>query len=342
MSAIEGRKWAGPLVKLCIFAAVTLVLTAGLAQTLGAFSPSGTTYRARFTDVAGVLVGDDVRIAGVKVGEVTGIRLVERDKAELSFTVDDSVPLMSTTRAKIRYRNLVGQRYLALFEGESTGERLKANGLIPLAQTSPALDLTVVFNGFRPLFTGLSPQDVNNFAFEIIKLLQGEGGTVNHLLDRTASLTNTLADRDQLIGRVIVNLNDVLGTLDQRDQQLSETIKQLQLFVSGLSQDRIAIGDAIAQIGNLAQTTTGLLHDARPSLAADITALDSLMGTLQANTSTIESTLNSAPGRLQALTRTASYGSWFNFYLCDFDGKVTLGSQTINPATFHGTNAKCS
>ncbi len=342
MSAIEGRKWAGPLVKLCIFAVITLALTAGLAQTLGAFSPSGTTYRARFTDVAGVLVGDDVRIAGVKVGEVTGIRLVDRDKAELSFTVDDSIPLMSTVRAKIRYRNLVGQRYVSLSEGESTGERLKPNGLIPLTQTAPALDLTVVFNGFRPLFTGLSPQDVNNFAFEIIKLLQGEGGTINHLLDRTASLTSTLADRDELIGRVITNLNDVLGTLDQRDQQLSETIKQLQLFVSGLSQDRVAIGDAIAQIGTLAQATTGLLHDARPSLAADITALDSLMGTLEANTSSIENTLNTAPGRLQALARTASYGSWFNFYLCDFDGKVTVGSQTLNPATFHGTNAKCS
>jgi len=342
MSAIEGRKWAGPLVKLIVFAVITLLLTAALAQTLGAFSASGTTYRARFTDVAGVLVGDDVRIAGVKVGEVSGIRLVDKDKAELSFTVDDSIPLMSTVRAKIRYRNLVGQRYLALFEGESTGERLKPNGLIPLTQTSPALDLTVVFNGFRPLFTGLTPQDVNNFAFEIIKVLQGEGGTVNHLLERTASLTTTLADRDELIGRVITNLNDVLGTLNSRDQQLSETIKQLQLFVSGLAQDRAAIGDAIAHIGDLAQATTGLLQDARPSLASDITALNSLMGTLQANTGTIESTLNNAPGRLQALTRTASYGSWFNFYLCDFDGTVTLGNTKLNPATFHGTNAKCS
>lgn len=342
MKAIEGRKWGWPLVKLCIFAVITLVLTAGLAQTLGAFSADGTTYRARFTDVAGVLVGDDVRIAGVKVGEVTGIRLVDRDKAELSFTVDESIPLMLTTKAKIRYRNLVGQRYLALFEGASSGERLKPNGLIPLTQTAPALDLTVVFNGFRPLFTGLTPQDVNNFAFEIIKVLQGEGGTINHLLDRTASLTTTLADRDQLIGRVITNLNDVLGTLDQRDAQLNETIKQLQLFVSGLAQDRAAIGDAIAHIGGLAQATTDLLHDARPSLASDITALNSLMGTLQANTSTIEATLANAPGRLEALTRTASYGSWFNFYLCDFDGRVTFNGQSLNPATFHGSNAKCS
>ena len=165
---------------------------------------------------------------------------------------------------------------------------------------------------------------------------------MNHLLDRTASLTTTLAGRDELIGRVITNLNAVLGTLDERDQQLSETVKQLQLFVSGLAQDREAIGEAIAHIGELADATTGLLRDARPSLANDITALNSLMGTLQANTSVIESTLATAPGRLEALTRTASYGSWFNFYLCDFDGTVTFNGQRLNPASFRGATAKCS
>ncbi len=330
------------LVKLGIFVLVTVVLTGALAQTLGAFSGGGTTYRARFTDVAGVLAGDDVRIAGVKVGRVTDIRLVEGDTAELEFTVDSAIALSTSIKAKIRYRNLVGQRYLALTEGPSA-QRLRANGLIPLSQTTAALDLTVVFNGFRPLFTGLSPQDVNAFAFEIIKLLQGEGGTVTHLLERTASLTTTLADRDELIGRVITNLNSVLGVLDQRDTQLSETVKQLQLFVSGLAADRAAIGDAIANIGGLAQATTGLLHEARPALAADLAALNTLTGTLQANTSAIESTLANAPGRLQALTRTASYGSWFNFYLCDFDGRVVApDGRSINPVTFHGTNAKCA
>jgi phospholipid/cholesterol/gamma-HCH transport system substrate-binding protein len=330
------------LIKLSIFAIITVLATGALARTLGAFSGGGTTYRARFTDVAGVLAGDDVRIAGVKVGQVTDIRLVEGTTAELEFTVDGAIALSTSTKAKIRYRNLIGQRYLALTEGPSA-QRLRPNDLIPLGQTTPALDLTVVFNGFRPLFTGLSPQDVNAFAFEIIKLLQGEGGTVTHLLERTASLTTTLADRDELIGRVITNLNQVLGVLDERDTQLAETVKQLQLFVSGLAADRAAIGDAIANIGGLAQATTGLLHDARPALAADIAALNTLTGTLQANTAAIESTLANAPGRLQALTRTASYGSWFNFYLCDFDGRVTApDGREINPVTFHGTNARCA
>jgi phospholipid/cholesterol/gamma-HCH transport system substrate-binding protein len=343
MKALEGRGVAGPLAKLLVFAAVTIVLTAYLAGTLGAGFGGGPSYKAIFTDVTGILPGDDVRVAGVKVGRVAGVRLAKDGRtAELEFTVDKAVPLSTTTIAKVRYRNLVGQRYLALFEGKGGGERLAPGAVIPLARTAPALDLTVVFNGFRPLFTGLSPQDVNAFAYEIIQLLQGEGGTMVNLLSRTASLTGRLADRDELIGRVITNLNQVLTTVDERDARLSDTITQLRVLVSGLAADRAAIGDAVGNISGLTQATTSLLRDARPSLAADISALDTLAGTLVDNTAVLESTLQRVPGRLDALTRTASYGSWFNFYLCDFDGRVVVpAGSAVNPTTFHASDARC-
>src|SRR5688572_25668858 len=262
------RGIVAPLVKLIAFAAVTVLLTAMLAQTLGAFSAGGTTYRARFTDVTGLLEGDDVRIAGVRVGRVSDLRVVDNTMAEVEFTVEDDIPLDAGVRAKIRYRNLVGQRYLALFEGRSAGRQLPRHGLIPVTQTTPALDLTVLFNGFRPLFTALSPQEVNRFSFEIIKVLQGEGGTVASLLRRTASLTNTLADRDAVIGRVITNLNAVLSTVGERDGQLDQTITQLQQLVSGLAADRGAIGQSLANLGELTLATGSLLGDARAPLAS--------------------------------------------------------------------------
>jgi phospholipid/cholesterol/gamma-HCH transport system substrate-binding protein len=342
MKALEGRSIAAPLAKLVIFAVVTGLLTWYLAGTLGTVGfGGGPAYKALFTDVTGVLPGDDVRVAGVKVGRVTSVELApDGHTAELSFTA--SIPLTTTTLAKVRFRNLVGQRYVALAEGKGGGAPLRHGAVIPLANTAPALDLTVVFNGFRPLFTGLSPQDVNAFAYEIIQLLQGEGGTMATLLSRTASLTGTLADRDELIGRVITNLNSVLATVDERDAKLSDTIVQLRTLVAGLAADRTAIGDAVSNISGLTSATTSLLKDARPSLAADISALNTLAGTLQDNTSVLESTLTRAPGRLDALTRTASYGSWFNFFLCDFDGRVVIPSgSAVNPATFHAADAKC-
>src|SRR5262245_11636145 len=116
----DSRSIAGPLTKLLVFATVTIPLTALLAPTLGPFSfGGGEPYRAYFSDVTGLLVGDDVRIAGVRVGRVETIRLA-RDQpsvAEIRFTVDSGVPLAAGVRAHIRYRNLVGQRYVALTEG---------------------------------------------------------------------------------------------------------------------------------------------------------------------------------------------------------------------------------
>ncbi|MEU5948460.1 MCE family protein [Micromonospora sp. NPDC047465] len=331
-----------PLVKLAVFAAVTLLLTGLLAQTLGAFPAGGVTYRARFTDATGLLPGDDVRIAGVRVGRVGDIRVVDDTVAEVSFTVRDEVPLATSVRAKIRYRNLVGQRYLALTEGPGDRRPLRPDGLIPVDQTTPALDLTVLFNGFRPLFTALNPEDVNKLAYEIIQVLQGEGGTVASLLRRTASLTNTLADRDAVIGRVITNLNTVLATLATRDRDLDRAIRQLQQFVSGLATDRTAIGEALVNLGDLTGATSSLLREVRPPLAADVRALDQLAGTLNRNSAVIDSTLGRLPERYESLTRVASYGSWFNFYLCDFDGRVVAAGQTLDPVTFSAPAARCA
>ncbi|MBE1489919.1 MCE family protein [Plantactinospora soyae] len=331
------------LVKLVAFAVVTLLLTALLGQALGSVSFGGTDYRARFTDVTGLLPGDDVRIAGVRVGRVDKIRVVDNSVAEVSLTITEEVPLTSTVLAKIRYRNLIGQRYVALAEGAGAGPPLRPDGLIPLTQTTPALDLTTLFNGFRPLFTALTPDDVNKLAYEIIQVLQGEGGTVSSLLAHTASLTNTLADRDAVIGRVVTNLNSVLATLADRDDELDQTIRSLQQFVSGLAGDREAIGEALVNLGKLTGTTAGLLADARPAIAADVTALGELAGTLNRNSAVLDGTLGRLPGRYEALTRTASHGSWLNFFVCDFDGRVALAGQGgINPATFSSTAARCA
>jgi phospholipid/cholesterol/gamma-HCH transport system substrate-binding protein len=337
-----------PLLKLIVFATVTVVLTGYLAHTLGPlWTVGGTQYRARFTDVTGVLPGDDVRIAGVRVGSVTGVRVADNTVAdntvaELSFRIDQPVTLPKSVHATIRYRNLVGQRYVALAEGPGGGGTLPPDGLIPLSQTSPALDLTELFGGFRPLFTALSPQDVNSLAYEVIQVLQGEAGTVTGLLQHTASLATALADRDAVIGQVIANLSAVLSTVDGERSTLSDTISQLQQFVSGLAADREAIGAAVQNISGLTAATAGLLTDARPDLSHDIAGLGSLSSILNANEGVIDSTLSRLPGEYQALTRTASYGSWFNFFMCGFDGTVAVpGAGAVNPATFSSQAASC-
>lgn len=343
MSASPSRAVVGPLVKFGIFAAVTILATTMLAATIGNISFSSTnSYHVVFTDVTGVVTGDDVRIAGVKVGTVTGIAIKNRTQAELTFTVSPDRTLYTSTHAEIRWRDLVGQRYLALVDGAGDETRLTPGSEIPLSQTQPALDLTVLFEGFKPLFAALSPDDVNKLAMELIQTLQGEGGTIDGLLAETASLTSALADRDQLIGSVIDNLNGVLTALDQHDDRFGELLDQLQRLVSGLSDDRQAIGSSLDSINALAAVTSGLLQQGRPALSSDISGLSTLAGTLQSNSKTVNNVLNELPGKLAMVTAVADYGSWFNFFLCDFDGKIVLPvtGQTITP-DFHAAQARC-
>ena len=329
------------LVKFVVFMVVTSILTLFLAATIGNISiGSKTKYSAVFSDVTGLLQGNDVRIAGVRVGQVDGIELVGNlARVDFSLTADREIPQSSI--ARLRYRNLVGERYVALTEGPGSSEPLEEGGTIPLEQTRNALDLTVLFNGFRPLFQALDPETTNKVAFELVQTLQGEGGTVESLVARTASLTNTLADRDQVIGRVLENMTLVLETIDDRGEQLSDLVVQLRRLAAGFAEDRVAIGESLAGISELTSATTALLTDVRQPLRRDITELRQLATTLDDNEQLIEGVIQRLPNKLDTIIGTATYGSWFNFYLCGFDGDIILPTGKIMTPQFVNSAARC-
>jgi phospholipid/cholesterol/gamma-HCH transport system substrate-binding protein len=322
-------KTTGALIKLVIFMVVTSMLTFVLAATIGNFGAGNTAqYHVRFTDVTGLLPGNEVRIAGVKVGSVKRIAL-KGDQADVVITMQGGHRLTEGNTIQVRYRNLVGERYLAVQEGEGSSTPLAKNATVPVERTQPALDLTVLFNGFRPLFQALDPKTINDVSFEIIQTLQGEGGTVDALLARTASLTNSLADKDAVIGRVVDNLTTVLATVDQRDSELSDLIVQLRRLAEGFAQDRKDIGSSIAGIGDLTDATAGLLAGIRPGLRADVKNLGALAANLDKGKAEIDGVLQRLPEKLNRIVATASYGGWFNVYLCGVD---VNGVQVVNSA----------
>jgi virulence factor Mce-like protein len=323
------RGLAGPMVKLVVFALVTMLASYVLISTItNAGYGEQLAYRAQFSDVAGLVEGDEVRISGVRVGQVTAIGLADgtdRPVAEVGLEVSSDVPLPAGVTATIRYRNLVGQRYIALTDSDgSAGETLEEGGVIPLAQTTPALDLTTLFGGFRPLLQALSPADMNRLSFEIIQVFQDEGGTVQSLLSHVASLSDSLADKDAVIGSMIDNLTTVLSSVAQRDQQLSDLIVSLQQFVTGLAGDRDAIFDSLQTIDTLATTTSDFLGEVRAPLTADIEALGDLSTNLSEDGELVEDFLQLAPTKIDLITRTAINGSWFNFFMCSSNATVTL------------------
>jgi phospholipid/cholesterol/gamma-HCH transport system substrate-binding protein len=319
-----------PLSMLIAFAVCSVLITTLVVLTITnpRFQPQST-YRAEFGDISGIRVGDIVRVSGVEVGKVTD-EVNDGYNAQITFQVDRDVRVTDTTRAVIRYQNVIGQRFLALVRGDTAGSPLADNTLIPMSRTAPALDLTVLFNGFKPLFAALTPDQVNQLAGSLVQVLQGEGGTVQTLLDQTAQFTANLADRDTVIGRVLENLTGVAGTVASHDAQLGQLIDQLAQLTSTLAADRNAVGDSLTQIDALAAALNGLVEGSRPAIDHDIAGLRILTDTLVANQDKLDTVVRRLPTGLSAFDRALSYGNWANIYLCALTLQTT-GQASAGP-----------
>lgn len=337
--------WKHALWRLGAFLTVCLLGVFALYAVFGQlrFGEKANTYRAEFTNVTGLENGDFVRIAGVEVGKVEKVSIQDDTTALVEFTADQSVVLTEGNRAVIRYDDLIGGRYLALQEGAGGTAKLNPGDTIPLARTSPALDLDALIGGFRPLFSALDPDQVNALSGQLIAAFQGQGGTIGSFLNQTAALTNTLADRDQLIGEVIVNLNSVLGSLGGQSDQFSKAIDSLDELVKGLEARKQDISNSVAYVNAAAGSVADLLAQARPPFAKTIAETDRAAGIVVADHDYFDNLLNTLPDAYQALARQGISGDFFSFYLCDLILKLNgKGGQPVYVKVAGQSTGRCA
>ncbi|MBO9520547.1 MAG: MCE family protein [Nocardioidaceae bacterium] len=318
------------LVKFSIFTLVSLLLGYLIVNTmLNGLNGDTRSYHAQFTDVAGLRVGDDMRVAGVRVGRVQGIEINGKG-VEVTFDLLAKQPLLANTSIVMRYQNLLGQRYLALVQPEQRGAPLKAGAMVPLARTSAGFDLTELLNGFRPLFEALRPDDVNKLATSVVKVLQGEGGTVQSLLAQTAQLTDFLADRDAVFGQVVDNLTPVLVDLAGQGTELRTTVTELKGLMQGLAQDRASIGASIDGMSQLIGSTADLLTELRVPTREAVQRFHGVMSLFLANKEAFVRAISSFGATLASLGRATSYRSQVNLYLCSVILKVGPANINLN------------
>jgi phospholipid/cholesterol/gamma-HCH transport system substrate-binding protein len=274
-------------------------------------------YHAQFSNITGLKSGDFVRIAGVEVGKVKNITLLPDTTLSVEFGTDSSVVLTEGSRAAIRYDNLIGDRYLGLEEGVGGTDVLRPGATIPLDRTAPALDLDALIGGFRPLFRALNPEQVNALSGQLIAAFQGQGATISSFLAQSAAVTNTLADRDQLIGQVINNLNTVLGSLGDQSRQFDKAVTSLSELVDGLAARKTDISTGLAHVNEASSTIADLLSEARPPLKEVVAENDRASGIVVADHEYFDKILNTLPDKYRELGRFGLYGDFFSFYLCD-------------------------
>jgi phospholipid/cholesterol/gamma-HCH transport system substrate-binding protein len=336
---LAGTVWRlGIFVVVCLLGIVALFLVFAQLR-----FGTANVYRADFTDVTGLKEGNFVRVAGVEVGKVQSITIHPNSIVTVAFSADDTVALTEGTRVAIRWGDLIGGRYLALEEGAGSVKRLQPGQTIPTGRTEPALDLDALIGGFRPLFRALDPDQVNALSGQLIAALQGQGTTIGSFLAETAAVTSRLANRDQLIGQVVTNLNVVLGSLGDQSHQLDKAVTSLSALVHELSQRKTDITNSVAYTNAAAANLADLLSQARPPFQQLVHETDRTAGLVMADHDYFDNLLNTLPGAYQALDRQAIYGDFFSFYLCDAVLKLNgKGGQPVYIKVAGQSSGRCT
>ncbi len=303
------------VVKLGAFILVCLGFTAYLGFTignirLGDIGPFDHTYElsATFDDVTGLLKDDNVKVAGVRVGKVTGIE-IDKGKALVRFQVRDDVKLPTDTEVAVRWRNLLGQRYVYLYPGRGStvlqdGERI--------AKTKSVVDLGELFNRLGPIVQAIDPAQVNSFLDAIVGALDGNQGKVSRAIDDLATVAGSLATRDEAIGRLIENLDTVAGTITSRDSQIKVVLDNLVKLAETFSANTDVLDRAVTDLGDFSDNLAFLLSRNRQNIEGIISGLRVLTDEVDNKLPTLDSALGGLDETARSLFAAGRYGEWLN------------------------------
>ncbi|CAN7228491.1 MCE family protein [Mycolicibacterium frederiksbergense] len=312
--------YRGPMIGLSLFMAVAITLTWLVYVTLRRDVAGDTLgYTAVISDVFGLREGDDVRMAGVRVGRVEKIEL-QGDVAKVSFVVQSDQQLLGTTVASVTYQNIVGQRYLGLSLGDvGEPQALPPGSEIPLERTDPSFDVGALLNGYEPLFSALNPTDADNLTKGVIESLQGDRASVVTLVDETARLTESFAGRDQQLGQVITDLNVVVNNLAQHNDSLDEVITQTRGVVSTFDARRPELVDSMGSITSVVRRLSTIADEVYPSLNELVVREPGFAQHLVSIEPQLAFTGANLPLLLKGFARITNEGAYANSYACDLN-----------------------
>lgn len=303
------------------------MITFGLASIIGNISFFSARYeiKAEFSDATGVLRGDLVKIAGVNVGKVTNF-LVQDGDAIVTMEINGKVQIPENATVEIKYRNLLGQRVINLERPDIPSSRMLENGdLIPLAQTTPALDLSVVFNNLRPLIQSTNPEHINTVSRALLEVFKGREGDLEGVLANLGELSDTLIGGGQRLGRLVTNLDDLAKLLNSESGDLKVGIDRFTELMEALAEVTPTLKRAITQLDTASTDFGNFLVKNEDNITQDLKDLAFILGIVDNQLGDLDGIAKNLKEVLLATARSQSYGSYWNLYvvnLCPEVGEV--------------------
>ncbi|NMO04203.1 MCE family protein [Gordonia sp. TBRC 11910] len=316
-----------------IFGVVALLLTYTIWSTLER-SVSGSTrnFSTLFHDASGLAVGDDVRMAGVRVGRVDDIKL-DGGKARVTFEVVDDQPMYTSTAAAIRYQNLIGQRYLALSLAQGQPSDPLSAGSQLRQPSEDSFDVTKLLAGFQPVFDTLQPDQVNALSEGLIQAFQGNSVSLSYSVAQVGKLANDMADRDLVLGGIIDNLSAVLRDLATQGNQMGTLLTSTATLIQNLNTNSATFGKAVSQVGQTAAGFADVFASSRTSLRDVGSDARKATATLISSGAKLDQAAKVLPVFLGHFPFVLGQGAYLSIYSCDLD--VSFGNVLLPPGLFN-------
>jgi phospholipid/cholesterol/gamma-HCH transport system substrate-binding protein len=294
----------------------------------------GTVYSAEFSEAAGLRPDDEVRVAGIKVGEVTDVELVQDDagnRVQVGFRVKDAW-LGDATTAAIKLKTLLGRKYLALFPAGRT--TLDPGRPIPLDRTVTPYDVTAAFEGLADTAGKIDTSQLAKSFRTISDTFAGSPAHVRTALDGLTSLSKTISSRDTQLAELLANTRTITRTLSGSNDEFGKLLDDGDLLLTELSNRRDAIHDLLTGTTNLATQLSGLVADNQRQLGPALSQLDTVTGVLQKYSKNIDRSLKLAGPYFRMVDNATGSGHWIDTYIC---GLVPENRRPCIPPRLPGT-----
>jgi phospholipid/cholesterol/gamma-HCH transport system substrate-binding protein len=276
------------------------------------FIGGGTTYTAYFAEAGGLSPGNEVRIAGVVVGRVTGVSL---DGAKVAVTFQEKGAwLGNATTAAIKIKTVLGDKYLAL-DPRGTGP-LNPGQPIPLSRTASPYD---VQQAFSDIGQQLGQIDTAQLARSLQVLSDAFASTppyVRSALRGLADLSSSVASRQAQLASVLAGTRTVTGTLASEDARFQALLGDGNLLLSELRARQAAIASLLVTTQALATQLSGLVSDNQATLNPALRALDQVTSVLRQNQANLAQAIALAGPYYRLLGNSIGNGHWLDVYLC--------------------------
>lgn len=277
----------------------------------------GTDYAADFTDAAGLRTGDDVTVAGVKVGTIRSITLAG-DRVRVGFRVKNTW-IGNTSTAAVKIKTLLGQEYVAI-DPEGDGP-LAAGGVIPAGRTTTPLDVTSALSRLSSTVGAIDTQQLAQSFQTLSAAFADTPPTVRSALDGLSALSKTISDKDADLQALARRANDVTGVVSDSNQQFTALINAGGALLTELQQRSAAITQLLDGTTSLAAQLSGLVHDDDAVLGPALRQLSQVTSILTSDNANLDEALRLIGPYYSMLNDTMGSGPWIDIYVCGlFDG----------------------